>query len=123
MEDCKEILTVLLNCGKIELDTLEELIKKGKKWKALEWDEVRKKIGTDIDINLFLGAVMSSIFEDLIEELPEELQDIALERFNPWLNYSDSQFNNCLDYLDETNERRDAIKCLKEWALELQESK
>lgn len=124
------ILTDLFGWGYRDVETLQELLEFADRLGiASTFDspaEFIKDSGLDpMDINSWIYAVMNEIMLDLSDDIRDEYGDDVADRmmeFNPYINYMDSWFNNCLDRLwksewhgdidfdEELHEK--AIKCL-----------
>ena len=116
------LLTQLLDCGPADLEKLKEIITKGEKWGAIDWYDVKDMLSLKRDppkFNQVMYAIMYSIMDNLTSELSEEEKEMLMEDFEPYVNYLDSYFNNCLDLLDENSTRDEAIKCLKDMLAEI----
>jgi len=121
----EDLLMSILECGIQDLDKMEEILSKAENWLVdIDFDDVienAKDLGR-IDFNTILYAIMENIVYDLVEDIEDEkIREKILDNFNPFLNYLDSYFNNCLDELDEKSTREEAIKCLIEEVEEKEE--
>ena len=120
MEDWKEeLLTALLECGYRDLERLEEFLRIAKELNInIDLDGIIWEL-KDEEINIDLNMIMFKVMETIVYDLAEELNKVeeAQEKFNPFLNYLDSWFNNDLDELIGREEitREEALKLMEKW--------
>lgn len=123
IEMYESILTSVLHCGWLDLQTLENYIKKSEDWGIyLDIDEIAENVIDlygKLEFNEILYGIMEAIFNNLVEseKFTDNERELLYDNFSPSLNFCDSWFNNPLD--EAGNTREEAIQKLKEWVKEL----
>lgn len=107
-------LTDVLGWGSLDVKALEDYIKTAEKFKISSDDikeDIRSYEGDATDINYWFYSTITLIFYEVMREIrviAEKNGDAELidkteyleNNFDPFINYMDSWFGNCLDDID-----------------------
>jgi hypothetical protein len=122
-------LTDVLGWGYADIEALEEYIEIAKKFDIFPDDiieDIKSYEGDVTDISTWFYSSITLIFYEIIDELEKSTDDSDLlekiqklrDNFDPYINYMDSWFNNCLDDIDFNQDREkileDVIEKLRE---------